>query len=453
MNLTKQITKLDKSRVKLDVTISKDDVESAYKELLQKYAKTIQIPGFRKGKVPINILEQKYGDALRGDAAGDIIDKALGEIFETANEFERPLPYAQPSLDEAPDFDPAKDLTFSLTYDVFPEVKLETLDGFKIEVPQVAIGDAEMKEELEAIRERNALVVDCGDNEKAKKDEIATVSYSELDDSGNVIPGTERQDFVFTIGTGYNIFKFDDDIIGMKKGETKDLTKSYPEDFEDKDLAGKTKKIRVTLTALKVKNLPELDDELAQDVSEKYKTLDDLKNDIKKRMEAALDNKLKEIKQNSLLEQIVEKNTFDLPESMVAAELESRWHMLAQRFGTDTEQLEKIITSSNQTKESMLEEWRPEAEKMLKSRVVVELLIKDRDITVTPEDVEEEYKKIAEGAEISVDEVKKHYSDPRKKEYLIDDIKEQRLYAQLLEKCTIAKGKKMAFADLFKNGQ
>lgn len=451
MNVTKQFTKLEKSRIQLDVTIPQTEIAKAYQELLHKYSKSMQIPGFRKGKVPVKVLETKYGEALKGDVAGDIMEKALGEIFETANEFERPLPYSQPAMNSAPDFKLDADLTFSVTYDAFPEVKLGAVDGFKIAVPVVTVGDAEMKEELEAIRERNAIVVDRNDGDAAEKDNIATVNYCEIDDAGEVISGTERQDFVFTIGSGANVFKFDDEILGMKKGEAKDITKAYPADFEDKDLAGTTKKLRVTLTALKARNLPELDDELAQDVNEKYKNLADLKADIKKNMETALENKLKEIKSNALIEKMVEANDFALPESMVAAELESRWQMLAQRFRTDMAQLEKLITSSGQTKDAMFAEWRPEAEKMLKSRVIVELLLKDREITVTPEDVEAEYARIAEGAGISVDEVKKHYADARRKEYLIDDIKEQRLYGQLLEKCTLTKGAKTAFADLFKN--
>lgn len=453
MNITKQFNKLDKSRVKLDVTIPKEEVAKTYESLLAKYARSIQIPGFRKGKAPIKLLEQKYGEALKGDAAGDIMEKALGEIFEAASEFERPLPYSTPSMDERPLFDTDKDLSFSVTYDVFPKADVKTVDGFKLDLPNVTIVDGDLKEELEAIRERNAVVVDRNDGDKAAKDNIATVNYSELDESSAVIAGTERQDFVFTIGTGYNIFKFDDEIVGMKKGETKDIVKSYPADFEDKDLAGKTKKIRVTLAALKERSLPALDDELAQDVSEKYKTLEDLKADIRKNMETALENKLKEMKSNALLEKIVEANPFELPESMVAAELESRWQMLAQRFRTDVAQLEKLMAASGQSKDDMLSGWRVEAEKLLKSRVIVEILLKDREITVSPEDVEAEYAKMAEGAGVTVDEVKKHYADPRRKEYLIDDIKEQRLYASLLEKCTVSKGKKMAFADLFKDGQ
>ncbi|AEE16999.1 trigger factor [Treponema brennaborense] len=448
MKVTKEITKLENSAVKLTVTIAKKDVAQNYNDTVAKYAKNIQMPGFRKGHVPVSILERKYGEALKADAAGELIEKALGDIFEEIAE--RPLPYAQPAMDEAPVLDTSKDMTFTVTYDVFPTVKVEDFSGITVKEPQVAVGEAELKEELEQIRERNALVSDKKDGEAAAKDDIATVNYCELDDDGKTVEGSERQDFVFTIGSGQNIYKIDDDVIGMKKGETKEITKKYKKDFEDKDLAGTTKKLRVTVTALKVRNLPELDDELAQDVNEKYKTLDDLKADIMKNMEAAKAKRIAEIKSNSLLEQLVEKNAFDLPKSMIAAELDSRWRMMAQQFRTTPEQLDKMIAASGQKKEDMLTEWTGDAEKMLKSRIVVESLMKERNITVTPEEIEAEYVKIAESAGISVEEVKKHYADPRAKEYLIDDTKEQKLYKELFEQVKITKGDKMSFADLFK---
>lgn len=448
MNVTKEITKLENSAVKLTVTVAKKDVAAGYQETITKYAKNIQIPGFRKGHVPVSVLERKYGEALKADAAGDIIEKALGEIFEEIEE--RPLPYAQPQMDEAPVLDTEKDLTFTVTYDVFPVVKVENFDGITVKEPVVEIGDKELDEELEQIRERNAMVLDKKDNEVAVQGDIATINYSELDDNGAVVPGSERQDFVFTIGSGQNLFKIDNDVINMKKGETKEITKTYEDNFEDKDLAGKTKKLKITLTALKVRNLPDLDDELAQDVNEKYKTLADMKADIKKNMEVTRDKRIAEIKSQSLLEQLVEKNAFDLPKSMVAAELDSRWRMMAQQFRTTPEQLDKLVAASGQTKEAMLTEWTGDAEKMLKSRIIVEALLKERNITVTPEEIDAEYEKIAEDAGISVEEVKKHYADPRAKEYLIDDTKEQKLYKQLFEQIKIVKGDKIPFADLFK---
>lgn len=448
MKVTKEITKLENSAVKLTVTIAKKDVAAEYNESIAKYAKNIQIPGFRKGKVPVSVLERKYGEMLKADAAAELIEKALGEVFESIDE--KPLPYAQPTMDEAPVLDVTKDLTFTVTYDVFPTVKVESLDGITIKEPVVEIGEEELNTELQQIRERNAMVVDKKDDEVAAKDDIATVNYCELAEDGSELEGTQRQDFVFTIGSGQNIFKFDDDVVGMKKNETKEITKTYDADFEDKDLAGTTKKIKVTVTALKVRNLPDLDDELAQDVNEKYNTLEDMKTDIKRNMEAIKERRVNEIKSNELLEQLVEKYQFDLPKSMVQAELDHRWRMMAQQFGTTTEQLDKLVASSGQSKETMLTEWTGDAEKMLKSRIVVESLLKDRNITVTPEEIEKEMENIAEKSGVSVEEVKKHYADPRSKEYLIDDTKEQKLYSQLFAEVKVTKGDKIAFADLFK---
>lgn len=444
MKVTKKIEKLENSSVKLTVTIGKADVAASYNEVVAKYAKNIQIPGFRKGKVPVSVLERKYGDALKNDAVSEIVEKALGDIFEEMDKNksdDRPLPYSQPTIDDIPLLDTTKDLTFAVKYDVFPKVEVKNFDGIEIKVPEVKITDDDLKEELEAIRQRNAMVLDKKDDEAVSKDDIVTVNYCELDDKDAEIAGSQRQDFVFTVGTEQNIYKFDNEIIGMKKGETKDLTK---------EVEGENKKVRVTVTAVKVRNVPELDDELAQDVSDKYNNLEDMKNDIKKNLETALENKLKEIKSNSLLEQLVEKNPVELPASMVKAELDSRFRMMAQQFQTTTEQLEKMLTSAGQKKEDMLTQWTGDAEKMLKSRIIVESLLKEKDISVTAEEIEAEYEKIAAGAGVSVEEVKKHYEDPRSKEYLEDEAKEQKLYTMLFDQVKVSKGDKKTFADLFK---
>jgi len=453
VNTTKKIEKLENSAVKLTVTVPQKEVQDNYNQIVNKYAKTIQIPGFRKGKAPVAVLERKFGEALKADIASDIIEKALEEVFsdiDKNDEANRPLPYAQPKMDEAPKLDINSDFSFSLTYDVMPQVDVKHIESVTIKEPQVKIGEAELKEELEAIRERNAVVIDKKDTEAAAKDDIATVDYWEIDDDGKEADKSKREDFTFTIGSGQNIYQFDDDIVGMKKGETKTLTKSWDKEYEDKELAGKTKKIGVTLKTLKLRKLPDLDDELAQDVNEKYKTLADMKADITKNLEAALTNRLREIKANALLEQLVEKNPITLPKSMLDAEIDARWRMTAQRFQTSPEQLEKLVASSGQTKEEMLKQWAGDSEKMLKSRLIVENLLKARNIAVTPEEVEAEYAKIADGAGISLEEVKKHYADASKKEYLIDDMKEQKLYAQLFEQVKITKGDKTTFADLFK---
>lgn len=448
MKLTKEFTSLEKSAVKLTVTVAKKDVQETYSATLSKYVKNAQIPGFRKGHVPANILERKFGDSLKADAMSELIDKSLNEVFEKETE-NRPLPYQQPSMDEMPVFDTAKDFVYTVTYDVFPKVDVKDFSGITIKEPQVTIGDKELEEELKAVQERNAVVMDKKDGEAVEKDNIVTINYSELDDAEKEIDGSKREGFVFTVGTGENIYKIDDEIIGMKKNDTKVITKKYDKKDPNEELAGKTKKISVTVTAIKTRQLPEIDDERAQDVSEKYKTLDDMKKDIMHNMEVAKKRKIAEIKSQSLLEQLVEKNPFEIPASMLAAELDGRWRMMAQQFQTTPEQLEQMILASGQTKENMLTQWTGDSEKMLKSRIIVDSLIKARNVSITPEEIEAKYAEIAEEGGITVEEVKKHYADPRTKEYLIDDAKEQKLYEELYKEVKITKGDKTSFAELF----
>lgn len=456
MKVTKEISKLENSAVKLTATIAKEDVVSGYNKNISKYAKNVQLPGFRKGHVPVKVLEQKYGDSLKQEVLADLIDESLNQIFaEEESKDIRPLPYTQPRLDgdKLPEFSTDKDLTFSVVYDVFPSVEVKDFSKIEVKEPQVEIGEKELNEELKAIQERNAVVIDKKEGEPVEKDNIVTIDYKELDDSGAAIPGSEREGFVFTVGTGENIYKIDDEIVGMKKDETKEISKTYDAKDENKDLAGKTKKISVTVKAIKLRNLPALDDELAQDVSEKYKTLDDLKKDISKGLESAKNRKIAELKSQSLLEQLVEKNPIVLPKSMIQAEMESRWRMMAQQFQTTPEQLEKMISASGQSKENMLTQWTGDAEKMLKSRLIVDALIREKNIAVTPEEVEAEFAKIADESGSTIDEVKEHYEDARAKEYIIDEIKENKLYDELYKQVKVSKGDKVKFADLFKNNR
>ena len=428
VKLTKEFTSLEKSAVKLTVTIEKKDVQESYNQTLAKYTKNAQIPGFRKGHVPANILERKFGDGIKADALSELIDKSLNEVFEKETE-NRPLPYQQPVMEKVPEFDVSKDLTYSVTYDVFPKVDVKNFAGITIKEPQVTITDKDLEEELKSIQERNAVVIDKKADEKVAKDDIVTVDYEEAD-------GEKRNGYVFTVGSSDDSYGISDQVIGMKKDESKEFEKA-------------SKKITVTVKSIKVRNLPALDDELAQDVNEKFKTLDDLKKDISKNMEVAKNRKISEVKSQFLLEQLIEKNPFEIPASMLQAELDGRWRMMAQQFQTTPEQLEKMITASGQTKEAMLEQWTGNSEKMLKSRIIVDSLIKAKNISVTPEEIEEQYKKIAEEGGMDIEEVKKHYSDARSKEWLIDDTKEQKLYTELYNEVKVSKGDKVSFADLF----
>ena len=451
MKFTKEFKNLEKSAVELTVTIAKKDVAEAYENTLKNYVKNAQIPGFRKGHVPANVLERKYGDSIKADTLGTLIDQSFDEIFKEETE-NRPLPYAQPTMEKAPELDMTKDLTYTVKYDVFPKVEVKDFAGVNVKEPQVTITDDDLSDELKTIQERNATVTEKKDG-VVEKDNIVTINYVEVGEDGKEIADTKREDYVFTVGSGENLYKIDDEVVGMKKDETKEITKNYKKDFENSDLAGKTVKLNVTVKAVKIRDIPALDDDFAHDVNDKYKTLQDMKDDLKKNMELAVSRRVKEMKNNSLLEQLVEKNKFDIPASMLAAELDGRWRMMAQQFQTTPEQLDKMIAASGQSKEAMLNEWTGDSEKMLKSRIIVDSLIRARNISVTPEEIEEQYKRIADEGGMTVEEVKKHYEDPRSKEYLIDDTKENKLYDQLYKEVKVSKGDKISFKDLFNNPQ
>lgn len=441
----------ENSSVQLIISISKDETKAVYDEQIMKYAKNIALPGFRKGKAPIAVLERKFGEALRQDIAGDLIDKKVGEVFDgEVDEKFRPLPYCVPVIEDEINFVPGEDFKFTVRYDVMPNITVTGLDKVEVEVPECSVGKEELENELMAIRERNSMVVEKKDDDKAEKGDIATVDYVELDDEGKEISGSARQDFVCTLGEDQTMFDFDNDFIGMKKGEEKEVTKTFPKDYKFSEYAEQTKKFRIKLTNIKIRNLPELDDELAQDVNSKYKTLDDLKKDISENLEHALSTRLDELKRNEIIKKLVELNEFSIPKSMVSAELESRWRMMAQQFQMSVEDLEKMFSArGGKGKAGVLAEWEKEAVEALKGGIITESLLKERKIEVSDEEIEAKFAEIAKGADVSVEDVKKEYANPRQKQYLIEDLREKKLFVQLLSEVKVKKGKKIPFSELF----
>ncbi|MDR1287047.1 MAG: trigger factor [Treponema sp.] len=452
MTVSKEITRLEHSSVKLTLTVGKDDVGSHYDDLVKEYAKNIQMPGFRRGKVPREVLVRKFGDALKGEALERTIEGALTQVFddESFAREDKPLPYSTPKVEEEPKFDTGADLAFSVVYDVLPKVTVGQYKGLEIEVPGAEVAKEDIDRELEAVRERNAIVLDRDDGAAAERDNVVTVNYGEINEEGGIIPGSEREDFVFTLGSGYNIYQFDDEITGMKKGETKDFEKTFPGDFSDPDLAGKTKKIRVTLTALKEKKLPELDDDLAQDTDEKYKTLDDLVNSIRERMQKNLEKRLRDLKISRLLEKITENTPVDVPESMIRIEIDSRWRNLARRLNVSIENIVKIMERDGRNREEIQNEWRPDAVKALHSRLIVETLMEDLALTVSDEELEKEFKDMAEREETTIEEVKKYCEENSSTEFLKEEIKERKLFDILLAENTVKTGKTENYLDLMK---
>ena len=456
MSISKEITRLEHSAVKLTLTVGKDQVRSQYDDLIKDYVKSAAIPGFRKGKVPRDVLERKFGTALKEEALSKILNKVIEETFadESFPKEDHPLPYSTPRLDEENELllELDNDLVFSVVYDVLPQLVVGNWKGLELEVPDVKVEDEDISRELEAIRERNAIVLDKDDDAAAAKDHVVTVNYCELEE-GKEIPGTERQDFVFTLGTGYNLYQFDDDIIGMKKGETKDIAKSFPEDYAQKELAGKNIKLRVTLTALKEKKLPELDDELAQDVDEKFNTLEDLKTSIRERLEQNLQKRLKDITIGKILDKVLETTPIDLPQSMVNLELDARLRNVARRYNTDPEDLLKIMAQMGQDPEQIRLGWKDDAEKALKSRLIVETLIRDMKLEASDEEINMEIEKRCAETDSpnEAEQIKKYYEQENALDYLGEEIKEVKLFDLFEAENKVKIGKKESYLDIMSN--
>jgi trigger factor len=449
--VSREITRLEQSSVLLTVTVSKEDVSSQYNDLLSGYSKDLQIPGFRKGKVPREVLERKFGSSLKDEALSRIVEKSMVEVFadESFPPAEKPLAYSQPQLKETPALVLGEDLQFSFIYDVYPTVKVEAWKGFSVEIPDAGVTDEDVDRELESIRNRNSIVQDKDDDAGAEAGDVVTINYLELSESGDPLEETKREDFAFTLGSGYSMYKFDEEIKGMKRGETRDFEKIYPEDFIDKELAGRTVKLRVFMKELKSRILPELDDDLAQDVDEKFSTLEDLKADIRERFAKNLEKQLRTMALNGLLEKLMESSPAEIPESMIRMEILARWRNVVRQLNTTPDNALENLENSGAVFDEMTAEWRPDVIKALHSRLIVETLLEEQNFTVTDEEVEQEIVALSEKGRASLEELKNYYEQNENiREYLRQEIKERKLFDILLAENTVTKGKQEKYLDL-----
>lgn len=440
-----KIEKLEKSAVKLTVTVEGKETATGYRKLLDQYSKEAAVKGFRKGKVPPTILETKYGDSIKQEAAAHLMDEALKEAFEKVDS--KPLGMEYPEIGDIGEFEPGKDYTFSITYDIFPEITLGEYKGIKVSEPQASIKKEDLDAELKKIQEQNALVVEKKDK-TVSKECVVTMDYSELTEEGAPLPGTEREGFTFTVGTGLNYYKIDEEILGMKIGDEKTLDKTYPADEANKDLAGRTVKLKVKITAVKEKQIPALDDELAQDVSDKYKTLDDLKKDLQENLGKNLQAVIRQKKIDQLLEQITANATLEIPKSMINAELEDDWHQMLHRMGATEQQILPFLNKDGQTKEAIMSQWAPEAERKARIKLVVGKLMETEKMEVSDEEIEEKIAESAAGYQMSPEDYKKTVGEDKLKQYLKGDMAMEKLFDFLLENAKITKGDKTSYSEL-----
>lgn len=444
------IEKLENSAVKLTITVDGTQTRVVYNRLLAKYAKEAVMPGFRKGHVPSSLLEKKFGSSLVAEAFYNLLEESVKEALDEVKE--KPLHTTTPKLLDEESLKPLldEDFTFSIQYDTFPEIQLGNYEGVEVEIPDASITDEDLNDELKRIQEQNAMMIDKSEG-KIEKGDSVTMNYCELDEAGKVVESTKGEGFTFTVGNFYSPYQVDEEVVGMTKEEIKVFTKDYSDDEKDEKLKGrKGVRIQVQIKSIKRKEIPALDDELAQDVSEKFKTLDDLKADAKKRLNEQLEARQKELTINAIIEKIVENSQMEIPESMIQAELDNQLHHMAHQMGMQPQQMKAIFEGNPESLKEMTDEWRPSAIKNLKQSMILNEIIDKEKIEVTDSDVEAEYQKMEEQTGRPASEIKEYYLANKAQIYLKSDIQSRKAMELLISKAVVKKGKKSSFMDVMK---
>ena len=439
MIANKSIKELDHSAVELTITVKSETIEKEYKSALAKYAKTLQIKGFRKGKAPQSVVEAKLGQAVREESTFNVIEDALKEAIGGVEDKYKPLSYSTPQLldeENLTPFEAEKDLTFSVKYDVMPNVELPAYKGLKISYPKVTLPKEAVDAEIEKLRQQNAMTIEK--KGKAADGDIVTVDYVEVAEDGSEVEETKRADFVFTLGSGSNFYEIDKDIVGMAAGEEKTVEKTYGEDSDKAGLAGRTISLKIALKALKMRDVPELDDEFAQDVKDEYKTVADLVKGTEAKLQETLDAKLESQKYKALYAELLKNTTIALPETMVEMELERTWERYIRQTGLDEEQILQFLSFQNQSKEDIIASWREDVVESLKTKLI---LSKIRD--------EEKFEIDEEKLNRLADEQLAGITDENQRAYYVsmmeDDMRFAKVEPFLLENNTFTEGEKVEY--------
>ncbi len=392
--------KLETNRYELDITISGESFSDAIKKVYQKNVKKISVPGFRKGKAPLSIIESMYGESF-------FYEDALNLLYADAVE-EAAKEAGLTIIDDKMDFDlksiSKKDgVEFTVALTVKPEVEVSEYKGLKAERVKPVVTDEELQSELDALAERNSRMV-AVEGRAAENGDTAVIDFDGYLD-GKQFDGGKSEGYSLVLGSGQFIPGFEDQIIGHNAGDEFDVNVTFPEDYGAKDLAGKPVVFKVKLHEIKVKELPKIDDEFAKDVSE-FDTIDELRADNKekalKRKEQAADDDV----ENQLIEQLIDGLKGEIPEAMYNNRVEQSVRDFEYRLQMQGMNLDTYLQYTGAKLDDLKLNMRPQAEKQVKIRLALEKIAQLEDLKPTDEELEEEYKKLADGYKIDVERVK-----------------------------------------------
>jgi trigger factor len=404
-----QVEKLEHNMAKLTIEVPAEELEKALETAYQKNKNKISVPGFRKGKVPRNMIEKMYGPAIfYEDAANELIpdayEKALDECEEEI--------VSAPKIDVT-QIEKGKDFIFTAEVAVKPEVTLGKYKGIKVDEADLAVTEEEINAQIEKERENSARTISVEDR-PVKDGDITTLDFEGFVD-GVAFEGGKGTDYPLTIGSGSFIPGFEEQLIGAELNKEVEVNVTFPEDYHAKDLAGKPATFKCKIKDIKEKELPELDDEFASEVSA-FDTMAEYKEDVKKSLEMKKADAAKIAKEEAVIDAVIEDAKMDIPDAMVETEQRQIIEEFSQRMRMQGLTMEQYMQFTGMTPQALMEQTKPQALKRIQSRLVLEAVAKAEDLKASDEDYAAEIKDMSEKYQMEEDKIKEMLGEKGKKQ-------------------------------------
>ena len=414
------VEKLEKSMAKLTIEVSAEDFDKAVNKVYLKQRNRISIPGFRKGKAPRHLIEKMYGTGVfLEDAINDTINSTYPEAAQNCEISNEISSNPEIALEQA---EAGQPLIYTATVAVKPPVSLGKYKGVEVEKSDISVSDEEVEAELKKEQEKNSTVKEITDRPVADGDQINLDFEGFVD--GVAFEGGKGENYPLTIGSGSFIPGFEEKLIGAEIGKEIDVDVTFPEEYQAEDLAGKPAVFKCTVLKITEKVLPELNDEFADDVSE-FSTLEEYKADIRKNLEVKKEEKARTEKENKVIDAIIADAENEIPEAMLKAQQEQIVDEFAQRLQSQGLNIDQYFSYMGTNREKMMDEVKDQADKRIRTRLVLEEIVKAENIEATDEDFETELTKLAEAYGTDLDTVKKIF-EGREKDRMMEDIAVQK---------------------------
>ena len=404
-----QVEKMEHNMAKLTIEVSAEEFEKALNGAYMKQKKNISVPGFRKGKVPRQMVEKMYGvEIFYDDAANALIPEAYAKAYDEAD-----IEIAsQPSI-EVVQIEKGKPFIFTAEVAVKPEVTLGEYKGLAVDKVSNRVTQKEVEERLVKEQEKNARTVAGEGRPVQDKDEVVLDFEGFVD--GVAFEGGKGENYPLVIGSGSFIPGFEEQLIGAETEKEVEVNVTFPKEYHAEELAGKEAVFKCTVHEIKAKELPELNDEFASEISE-FDTLDELKADIKAKIKEEKNAEGKRKREDQAVEQAVANATMDIPEAMIDTEVRQMANDFAQRIKQQGLTVEQYMQFTGMTSEKMLEEFKPQALKRIQTRLVLEAIVKAENIEISDEKLDEELTKMAEAYKMEVEKLKEFMGDAEKEQ-------------------------------------